>query len=216
MTFKELTFSKKLEHIWEYYKWIILGVLFIIIAGGSLIYTMVLKPQPEYYAGLAIYRPHISIEANESLTADLNTAMSLEDGQSVNVTDFYYTEDDTLFNNDMEQKFITYLYSLELNVVTAAKSDFELFVQSEYVAPLTDYYSEDELKALDESGLLMYETDPLDNTEKPFGVNLKSSTLMNKYAVFADEAEDAFACIVPVHDEDDKARAIMDALIDAD
>jgi hypothetical protein len=213
MTFKELTLPKKLEHIWEYYKWVILGVLFVIIAGGSLFYTMVLKPQPEYYAGLAIYRPHVSIEANDGLTADLDAALSLGDDQTVNITNFYFMDDDSLFNNDMEQKFITYLYSLELNVVAATKSDFELFVESEYVAPLTDYYSEDELSTLDKSGLLMYETDPLDNTEKPFGINLKSSALMNKYAVFADEEEDAFACIVPVHDEDDKAKAIVDALI---
>jgi hypothetical protein len=211
MTFKDLSFKKKLEHIWEYYRWLILGVLFVLIAGTSIAAT-ILTPKPDNYAGIAVYRTHITQEQTDGLTADLNSALSIGTDKSVTITNYYFDSTDSVFNNDMEQKFITYLYSLELHLVAANQEDTEMFIDSEYIAPLTDYLSEDELNELDAKGMVLYHTDPLDNTEKPFAVNIDSSALLNKYNIFTTE-ESAYLSVIPIEGYQDNTKAVIRELL---
>jgi hypothetical protein len=112
----------------------------------------------------------------------------------------------------MEQKFITYLYSLELHLVAANQEDTEMFIDSEYIAPLTDYLSEDELNELDAKGMVLYHTDPLDNTEKPFAVNIDSSALLNKYNIFTTE-ESAYLSVIPIEGYQDNTKAVIRELL---
>ena len=212
MTFKDLSFKKKLEHIWEYYKWVILGVMFVIIAGGSMVYAMI-KPKPVNYAGIAVYRPHISTEQTDALTADLNNALGLAESDSVTVSNYYFDENDTVFNVEMEQKFVTYLFSMEINVIVAFKADMELFIDSEYIAPLSEYYSDEELKVLEEKGMLFYHTDPLDNQEKPFAIDLSSSALIEKYKVLEGYEEPAYLAIVPIGGYEDNTKSVIDEIL---
>lgn len=208
MTFKELSFKKKLEHIWEYYRWMILGIIFVVFAGTSITYTM-LKPKPESYAGLAVYRAHIDQGMTADLTNDLNKALGLDEKQTVNISNYFFQNNDEYFNVEMEQKFVTYLYSLELNAVAAEKSDMELFIDSEYIAPLADYLTEEEIKSLGEKGLVMYRKDPLDGKEKPFAVDVSESRVFNKYKVFNGEKEKGYIAAVPVKGKEQQTIKVM-------
>lgn len=213
MNFKDLTFRKKLEHIWEYYRLMIFGVLFVIVAGGSLVYLMFIKEKPVNYAGLGIYNSYINEETSSELTNKLNAALSLAPPNTVTVTDYYFDENDELFNVDMEQKFVTYLFSLEMHTIAAPKSDMELFVQSEYIAPLTDYYTDEELAKIRDK--LIYLPDPLDNnTEKPFAISLEGSALCSTLGIFDNSPQpDPCIGIIPVEDYKDNIRAIVNELI---
>jgi len=44
---REMNFKEKLEYIWEYYKYFIIGFVVAVIVIFSLIYTMVINPSPE-------------------------------------------------------------------------------------------------------------------------------------------------------------------------
>ncbi len=210
MTFKDLSFNKKLEHIWEYYKWVIIGILFVMVAGTSMVYAMFVKPQPVNYAGISIYGSHIDMEDINSMTNDINTALGLTEPNTVTVTDYFFQKNDEVFNVDMERKFVTYLFSLEMHLITAVQPDMEVFIDSEYVAPLTEYFTADEIKALDEQGRVLYAKDPLDSQEKPFAVNIDNSRLLDKYSVYKDnDSEDGvYMGIVPVKGFEDNTMAV--------
>lgn len=212
MNFKDLTFKKKLEHIWEYYRLMIFGVLFVVIAGGSLVYLMFIKEKPVNYAGVGIYNSYISDEKSAELTNRLNKALSLTSPNTVTVSDYYFDENDELFNVDMEQKFVTYLFSLEMHTVAAPKADMEAFVQAEYIAPLTDYYTEEELAKIEDR--LIYLPDPLENNkEKPFAISLEDSALCSSIGIF-DNCPEPDPCIgiIPVEGFKDNIRAVVNEL----
>lgn len=213
MNFKELSFKKKLEHIWEYYRLMIFGVLFVVIAGGSLTYAMFIKERPVSYGGVGIYNSYITAEQSAELTSRLNSALGLASPETVTVTNYYFDENDKLFNVDMEQKFVTYLFSLEMHAVAAPRADMEMFVSAEYIAPLTDYYTEAELEKI--SGRLIYLPDPLDgNREKPFAISLEGSALCEDIGIFDNcSLPDRCVGIIPVEGCRDNTRALIDELI---
>lgn len=215
MTFKELSFKKKLEHIWEYYKVPIFGIIFVIAAGCSAAYA-ILKPKPVNYAGIAVFREHISQEQTDALTDELNLALGLDDMNTVTVTNFFFDETDPVFNVDMEQKFVTFLFSLQLNLISAPKSDMEVFVQSEYVAPLGDYCTQEELDAFDKKGMLLYCTDPQDNEEKPFAVYLNDSSVYRKNNIFTSSEEPACIAVVPVAGFEANSKAALRQILKSD
>lgn len=213
MTFKDLTFKKKIEHIWEYYKWVILGVLFVAIAGGSLVYAMVIKPREVNYNGIAVYRSHITMEQSDGLAGDINKALGLVQPETVTVSNFYFDENDVIFNTEMEQKFITYLFSKELHIITGVKSDIEMLIDSEYIAPLNEYYSADELEEFEDKGLLLQRKDPLDKKDKAFAININNSELYNKYSIFEGYDEPVYLAVVPIAGFEDNTRAVIGEII---
>ena len=213
MSFKDLSFKKKLEHIWEYYKLIILGVIFLIFVAGTIFYSLVINPRPDTYVGVAVYDQYLNQQQLEGLEEEMDTALALPKDKTVRFTTYYFDENDDLFNVDMQQKFMTYLYTLETHLITAYRAAFENFVSSGYIAPLTDYYSEEELAALDEDGRLIYFTDPEDNTEKPFGINLYGSALFEKYNVFDMSSQPAYIGIFPAAGFEEGSRAAVDEII---
>lgn len=213
MTFKDLSFKKKLEHIWEYYKWVILGTLFIIFAGSSIVYATLIREKPVNYAGVAVYRSHITQEQSESLTSALNSALGLAAPDTVTLSNYYFEENDPIFNVEMEQKFVTYLFSKELQVVLGVQSDIEMLIDAEYIAPLNEYYTDEELAQLDEKGLVMYRTDPLDEKEKPFAVDIDGSSLCKSNKIFEGYNEKTYAVIVPIEGFKDNSRAVIGELL---
>lgn len=211
MNFKDLTPKKKLEHIWEYYKWLILGLLFVAVAGSSLAYSIFIKPKPVTYAGLAVYGTHVSPENCEAITGELNSRLGLTPPDTVTVTNYFFNPDDKLFNVEMEQKFVTYLYSLELNLIAGDEGYTNLFIDSEYTAPLTDYYTAEQLEALGDK--LYYRKDPLDGKEKPFAINLAGSSLFKAYGVFEGSQKPCYLTLVPVAGKEEAALRLAELLI---
>ncbi len=214
MTFKDLTFKKKVEHIWEYYKWLILGVIFVTFVGGSMVYAMAIKPKTVNYAGIAVYGTHLPMENIDKLTNEINQSLGLSEPNSVTVTNYFFQEGDDLFNVDVERKFITYLYSLETHVITAMESDMKTFIESEYVAPLSDYLTQEELDTLNKEGRVIYMTDPLDGKEKPFAINIDNSRIFDEFQVFEGEEQSSYIGIVPVKDYDENIKAVVREIIE--
>ncbi|WP_069998782.1 hypothetical protein [Cellulosilyticum sp. I15G10I2] len=62
--FKELSFKKKTQHIWEYYRWYIASVIIGIIILGSLVLTM-FRPQKEFAVHVVIAGKVISDETQQ-------------------------------------------------------------------------------------------------------------------------------------------------------
>lgn len=210
MNFKELPFNKKIEHIWEYYKFHIFGTLFLIVVVCSLLYYMVFNPPKELYAGVGIYGQHVTETAMNNLYSSLNSIVS-DTGYEVEITNFYRSPNDPMMDAEMDQKLNTYMFAQQLHLLISNSEDLDVFVSSEYTIPLTEVISEQELSAYDEAGLLHYAIDPVDNTEKPFGISMQNSALIKDNNIL--EGEVSYISISPMYDNMENTINILRELL---
>lgn len=200
MTFKELDTRGKLEHIWEYYRLRIFMIIFVICVVISFIYAIFVKPHPDLYCGIAIYDQFISIDDTELMISELNTKFNLNEREyTFDVQSFYTDQSDVMVEAELNQKFNTYIYASQFNLLLGDEEDTNTFISSEYVSSLDDYLSDDEIAELDEQGLVLYALDPYSNETKPMAVKLVNSALISKYNLYTDS--DCYISFVPMPDE---------------
>lgn len=187
MTFKDLDNKGKLEHIWEYYRLRIFIVGFLIIAGLSIIYTMFVKPHPDNYCGIAMYGQFLSMADDDALTGELDKLLGLDPSKyTVEVECFYSDETDVMIEAELNQKFNTYLYASQFNMIMADSEYTNKFIESGYYVPLEKYIGADAVKKLDEKGLVLRGADPETGKNVPIAVKLSNSGLLKKYALYQD------------------------------
>ncbi len=200
MTFKELDTRGKIEHIWEYYRLRIFMIGFCIIAGISLIYTIFIKPHPQTYCGLAMYDQFISMADIETMTDELNTMFSLNtDEYTVDVQSFYSDGTDVMVEAQLNEKFNTYIFASQFNLLFGTEEDTNTFIESTYVAPLSDYLSAEEIAQYDAKGLVLYATDPYSSKVMPMALNIKDSKMLKKYGLY--EGRECYISFVPMPEE---------------
>lgn len=68
MTFKEMTFGEKVDHIWEYYKLHILGAAGALLFIGSMLNLYVFNPAPKVVFDLTVRVPQHSYDSDYGLT----------------------------------------------------------------------------------------------------------------------------------------------------
>lgn len=197
MKFKELDTKGKIEHIWEYYRLRIFMIIFLVCVGISIIYTIFIKPHPNLYCGIAMYDQFMSISDIEAMTNELNTKFNLNNKEyTVEIQSFYTDQNDVMVEAELNQKFNTYIYASQFNILLGNKENTNTFISSEYVAPLSDYLTNDEIKAYDEKGLVLYALDPYSNQTKPMAIKLENSAILNKYNIYQDK--DCYLSFVPM------------------
>lgn len=180
MTFKELSTKEKLEHIWEYYRLRIFVIICLFCIGISIIYAVFLRPHPDLYCGIAVYDQFISIEDTKKMISELNSTLGLDETKyTTDVQTFYTDEADVMVEAELNQKFNTYIYASLFNILLGDKEDTQTFISSEYVTPLSDYLTDEQLKEYDSSGLLLYANDPYDNQTKAMALKIDSTFLKN-------------------------------------
>lgn len=188
MTFKELDTRGKLEHIWIYYKLRIFMICFLVIAGISIIYTVFVKPHPENYCGIAMYGQFLSMADDDALTNELNTRLALDPKKyTVEAESFFADDKDVMVEAQLNQKFNTYLYASQFHLIMADKENTDTFISSGYYENLTDYLTDNEIKALDAKGLIYYATDPETGVNEPLAVRLSNSAFLKKYNLYQDK-----------------------------
>ena len=200
MTFKELDTKGKIEHIWEYYRLRIFMIIFLICVGISIIYSIFIKPHPDLYCGVAMYDQFISIKDNEAIIDELNSKFNLDGKEyTVDIQSFYTDQNDVMVEAELNQKFNTYIYASLFNILLGDEEDTNTFIKSEYVTPLSDYLTEEEIKAYDEKRLVLYALDPYSKQTKPMAIKLQNSALLNKYGLYQDR--ECYLSFVPMPDE---------------
>lgn len=200
MTFKELNTKGKIEHIWEYYRLRIFMTIFALFVGISMIYAIFIKPHPDLYCGIAMYDQFISIEDNKKIVNELNTQFGLDGKEyTVDIQSFYTDESDVMVEAQLNTKFNTYIYASQFNILLGDKEDTNTFIASEYVAPLSDYLTDDEIKSYDAKGLVVYSLDPYSNQTKPMAIKLQNSAILKKYNLYQDR--DCYLSFVPMPEE---------------
>lgn len=213
MTYKDLNTKGKIEHIWEYYKLRIFMILFLIGIGISLIYSIFIKPHPDLYCGIAMYDQFVSIADINKLTDELNKKFNLNKREySVELQSFFSDDTDVMVEAELNQKFNTYIYASQFHLLLGDEEDTKTFVSSEYMAPLSDYLSNDKIAELDSQGKILYALDPYSNQTKPMAINIKDSAILKKYNLYQDR--DCYIGFVPMPDNEDHTLNVLQTFME--
>lgn len=208
MEFKDLTLKKKIEHIWEYYKLHIIGTIFITACIAMFINHTFINPDPELYCGIAIYGPHLSteeIQKTDSYLTEKNVPPEVN--EAVTTLNFFFTDgtegEDVIQDEEMLNKFYTYLYALEIDLFIGNKEDFESCVKADFIDPLTDYLPENTVRTFEEKGLVYYSKAPEDKKENAYGIEIKNSALFKSIGILQDDTY--YLGFVPLEGREEKS-----------
>lgn len=213
MEFKDLTFKKKIEHIWEYYKVHILGTLLFAVIIGSWIYNAKFRPQKELFAGLAIidYRFPDNYY-DDPLYNRINEALGLEGTDSeVRIEYFYDDPSQPDFMSNMIDKFGAMLLTGDVNMMIMNEASMVEYAANDYLLDLSLVYTDEELENMEKEGMLIKTASELDSNEKYYAVSLKNSTSMTDMPGF-DPGENYIGIFGAV-EEWDNQKQVMDYLI---
>ncbi len=216
MNFKELSFPKKIEYIWEYYKIHIISVISVVALGIWLVNRLVLNPPPEVCMGIAIYGPYVQTDKIAELNNYLNEKLIPPDvNETIETVNFFFTEDteaeDVVQDADMKNKFYTYLYSMQLDLLILNEEEFKSCIKAEFLTPVTDFLSADTVGELEDNGKLLYDSVTDGGEQLPYGISVADSAVFKDLGILDDDAY--YIGFVPIDGKEEKtAQAALELI----
>ena len=188
----------KLRYFRDYYLLKVLVILGIAAVVIYMIYSY-LKPQPVPVLRVAVFDNVEKEEGIAALTDELRDLLDAHD----KLDEIRFQVNYSSTNASDLARLGVMATAQELDAIAAPKKVFEQFAGYGYFQPLTDYLSDEEMKALADEGLIV-EAAGISNTESsvstmnenygngdvlPYGVSLKNS---EKWAAAMYNGEDEF------------------------
>ncbi len=176
---KDMTFKKKISHIWEYYRVHIFGTLLVIIIGGSWIYNAFLKPHKNLYAGVGIYNYKLPEMTEDPVYTPLNEKLGIIDTQSEATVEYFFIDNaEAGMDAAVTGKLSALMLTGDINVIIMNEGDMAMYIVEDYLKDLSEVYSPEELDAMNSEGLLFKSKTETDNEMKFYAVNLKNSSIL--------------------------------------
>ena len=180
---KGMTWKEKAEHIWEYYRYMLLAALCVLMIVGGLLWGMIV-PQPELHIGGAQCNMELTIEGYDYLTGDFQRdVLGKEDGQSTLSTFWFYGEYtvDTVEDNYGAHNSVTaYVETQKLDYMLVDLFSFRYFAGDRLFMDLRQILTEEELAELDAQDLLLYEEDVTTGQKTPTAINIVNTALIQQ------------------------------------
>lgn len=185
--FKEMTNKKKLEYIWDYYKFFIIGSIFIIYVLSSTIYNHLTEKE----CLLKIIMVNGSLPYDGAIFADdflLGQGFNPET-QEIVVSSLGISFTEKTYQQDYYtmQSLIARLTSGDIDIMSAPSDIFKDFAYEGYFTDLRIIFSEEELSSL--KNYLVYTTNPDTNESYPCGFDLTDNTWIKKYGYYQDNCQ---------------------------
>lgn len=170
--FKNMTKKEKIQYIWEYYRWHIIGTIVTVLLVGSLVTTM-LRPRPPAYPVDVAITGRISIldEAAESLTETFNTELNA--GLHLMPANWQSPNQSTMVT-DQKMMLMIQVRELDLFIMSEEKyntymkiEDFDAFMALDTIPelkPVLDKYKDS----------LLTSTSKKTGKESVFGIKVKA------------------------------------------
>lgn len=175
MTFEEMTFNQKIEHIWEYYKLHIGGAILGLLLIGSLLNIYLINPAPDVVLDLSfrMSQRYYNTEYQETLTNNLkDLVVNYPDSETVSV-ELLPTDDDLDPNMVMatEAKFMGKAEVQELDIFVMDEESFRYMLAEGYFMDLGQL--EDQFGITLKEDIKIYSTDPATQEERAFVVDAR-------------------------------------------
>jgi hypothetical protein len=166
--YEELTLEKKIQHIWEYYRWHILGVIMAIVLTGYIIYIIV-SPVPTYSVDLLMTGKFTATgtqaeSVKEKLHTDFDAKLELE---------YMDWSSENQYTMNMYTKIYALATAKQLDVLILPKSVYDIYASQDNKL-LIALEEEPRLeKVLDtHQGNLLMGLDKNDNKQHIYGIKL--------------------------------------------
>lgn len=175
--FKDLSAKAKLQYIWDYYKFPILGVILGVAFVISFIIHFVTYKKPV----LTLTFVNCAVDTNDDTIPDSLSPFMAENGYD---TSKYTIDLNKNLNLNMQtpnastsQDLTTLDVMIGAHSISAIFADadtFDALAERSYFTDITDYLTDDELSQYTDD--LVYTTDPDTNKSYPVGIHLTSDT----------------------------------------
>jgi len=192
---REMTFKKKLEYIWEYYKLYIIGLVIFAVLLGTLINTL-LNPAPDTALFVAWNAGFVQDEQLEVLSDFLNEQIVDESKNEEVIVSLFLTGDggDPTFTMANTQRLVAMLAAgvLDILIIDAQMLEEKSYVG--FIKPLDDVLAEAKrmnpsvYSRIEENiTYAIYETGEDEYIEKMMGINITKSPLLKRLGFFEQE-----------------------------
>jgi len=192
---REMTLKEKLEYIWEYYKFFIIGVLIVLLITGSLLNMWLFNPTP----GTALFISWNSGFATDEQFEDLKEALEerlIEDKkyEEVVISHFLTSAVDPLVEVASTQRIVAMMATGAIDIFILDFKLLEEKTKSGFIRPMEKILAE--VKAINpqvfetiEKNItyVMYENDEENASMRLMGISIGGSPLFSKVGIIEQE-----------------------------
>lgn len=189
MTFKELSFKKKIEHIFEYYFLQILGGFALICGVIIFINSTFINPSKSCYNGVAFYGTFVGGETLASMEDSFTEKYvpdELKKRNKVFCNSYFKDPSDPTVELYNFEKFSAQFMTQEINLIITTDEYLSDFISEGYAKNLELFFSEEEIKGYDEDSRLYYQTINYNGEEitKPFAITINDSSIIKDNNIY--------------------------------
>lgn len=205
---KGLSFGKKIEYIWEYYKIWIIGITFSLILIISLITTIIGNSSKNSILHVVFLNTQMIGEDDTSLNDDFMKYAGLENTGSYLTLDLSMAinrEENDMFSITAQQKLVALLATESLGTIISDESNFLFLADGGGYQSLDEVLSPELLEKYESS---LYYTETEEAPEKrPYGIYLNNSQALKKDGLYPDNVTPIFA--IPVNAENTETAVVF-------
>jgi len=140
---REMSFKEKLEYIWEYYKYHIIGLIVAILIIVSVLNAWVFNPSPDSALFIAWSSGFATEEQFDIMTDLLRERIVDEDvNEEVIISQFFFYSDDPSINMGTIQRTAAMIAAGMIDLFIVDTDQMEEFAQVGYLRPLEDILEE--------------------------------------------------------------------------
>jgi len=188
---REMNFKKKVEYIWEYYKYQIIGVAIGLAILGSLLNTWIFNPPPDVGLFIAWNAGFADHERLEELTATFTEHLTFQtEGEIAEISRFFTATDDPQMAMAHVQRLVAMLAGGQIDAFIMDGELFEEYSYIGYIAPLDSLLSLVESMNPDVYAIIINEVKYASHSdindvvsERIMGINLADSPLLLEHGV---------------------------------
>jgi hypothetical protein len=152
--FKTLPLKGKLEHIWIYYKFVIIGAIAAVIVLGSLLNMYIINPAKPIFAQVSIYgryvNPNRLMAVHQYMQGYLDGEYGAQTQIRVDNFEVRAATGDDGYNMAQAQRFTANLFVRELDLIVFTRAFAPHLVDLEIFMDLRNVLSAEELDELDD------------------------------------------------------------------
>lgn len=179
--FKQLSFGKKAEYVWTYYKWYFIGAVLCILILLWALNHYILNPPPSTYTGIGFYNIQVTDDEIETLRNSLGDAVILPDENKVmSIASAYTFDEDPLYEDALRQRLDTMLLAKEIDIIIAPEEEFKTLSYSGYIVNIDECLTEEQLKIFKDNNEIFYNTNEQDSTTRPYGIKVNNSPYLKE------------------------------------
>lgn len=182
MTFNDMTFGQKTEHIWEYYKLHMAGAALGLLLVGSLLNIYVFNPPPEVVLDVSfrMSQRYYNVEAQDTLQSNLmDVVVNDPDSETVTV-ELLPTDADLDPNMVMatEAKFMGKAEVRELDIFIVDEQSFKFMLTEGFFMDIEQLEDRFGIKLKDD--IKVYSSDPETQVDRAFVVDARKLPGLNE------------------------------------